>query len=143
MKKYTLAVAMTKDNIALIRKTKPEWQAGSYNFVGGKIELNESPEECVRREFWEETGIDIEHGWKYLGKMERPDDFVCYIYTITDPRVENVTTTTDETVVLMDRTHFINSNEPMISNLKSIYQFAISNDFANKDATLLIQYPTK
>jgi 8-oxo-dGTP diphosphatase len=39
------------DQIALIRKEKPDWQRGKINGIGGKIEENESPEQAMRREF--------------------------------------------------------------------------------------------
>lgn len=46
-----------KTNVALIRKLKPEWQAGSLNGIGGKIEdYDETPRHAMVREFSEETG---------------------------------------------------------------------------------------
>src|SRR5690348_10497160 len=47
------------NDLALIRKNKPEDQAGKYNGLGGKIELDESPIEAMRREFLEEAGLFI------------------------------------------------------------------------------------
>ncbi len=32
---------------------------GSWNGVGGKLEANETPDECIRREILEETGIPV------------------------------------------------------------------------------------
>ena len=46
-----------KEYVLLIRKTKPEWQRGLLNGIGGKIEPGESALEAMRREFEEETGI--------------------------------------------------------------------------------------
>lgn len=34
--------------------------------VGGKFETDESPEECMRREVWEETGLQVSR-WRYHG----------------------------------------------------------------------------
>lgn len=50
-------------NVVLIKKTKPAWQAGRYNAVGGKIELNETPIQAMQREFKEETSVDV-FGWE-------------------------------------------------------------------------------
>jgi 8-oxo-dGTP diphosphatase len=50
-----------RTKVLLIRKNKPEWQAGRYNAVGGKIEGDETPLEAMNREFSEEaclSGID-------------------------------------------------------------------------------------
>lgn len=44
--------------VALIRKNKPEWQAGLLNGIGGKIEVGEMPMEAMHREFKEEAGLD-------------------------------------------------------------------------------------
>lgn len=47
----------TRDKVLLIEKLKPEWQKGKLNGIGGKIEIGESPEEAMRREFEEEAGF--------------------------------------------------------------------------------------
>jgi 8-oxo-dGTP diphosphatase len=44
--------------IPLLRRTKPDWQAGKLNGVGGHIEANETPDDCMVREWHEETGDD-------------------------------------------------------------------------------------
>lgn len=44
-------------HVVLIRKIKPEWQAGKLNGVGGKIEPGETPEQAMAREFKEEAGV--------------------------------------------------------------------------------------
>lgn len=43
--------------VLLVQKSSPEWQAGKYNGVGGKIEIGETPIDAMCREFLEETGI--------------------------------------------------------------------------------------
>lgn len=60
------------ERVVLIRKSKPQWQAGKLNGVGGKVEIKETvkavpgltsgfhiyetPPEAMAREFLEETG---------------------------------------------------------------------------------------
>ncbi|MBI2916159.1 MAG: NUDIX domain-containing protein, partial [Elusimicrobia bacterium] len=34
---------------------------GRWNGLGGKMELEETPEECVAREVWEESGLKIKN----------------------------------------------------------------------------------
>lgn len=46
-----------KESVLLVRKNKPQWQAGYLNGIGGKIEADESPDEAIHREFREETGL--------------------------------------------------------------------------------------
>lgn len=48
------------DEVLLIRKIKPTWQAGKLNGIGGKIEPGENAWQAMRREFKEETGLTVE-----------------------------------------------------------------------------------
>ena len=41
------------------RKSQDE-NAGKWIGIGGHMEENESPEECIRREAWEETGLRLD-----------------------------------------------------------------------------------
>lgn len=43
-------------HVALVRKARPEWQAGKLNGVGGKVEVGETPLAAMQREWAEETG---------------------------------------------------------------------------------------
>ncbi|MEK7541973.1 MAG: NUDIX domain-containing protein [Patescibacteria group bacterium] len=72
MKNYTLGFIFTPEfnRVLLIHKTKPEWQAGKINGIGGKIEEGESPLECIVREVREEAGLaTAADKWIYLGEM--------------------------------------------------------------------------
>ncbi len=53
------------DDVLLIRKTHPKWQAGLFNGIGGHIDMGESPEEAMRRECTEEAGFDAEE-WDHV-----------------------------------------------------------------------------
>jgi 8-oxo-dGTP diphosphatase len=55
------AAIIIRDNRVLIAK-RPDngGQAGRWEFPGGKIEDGESPEECLRRELYEELEIEVE-----------------------------------------------------------------------------------
>ncbi len=57
----TLGFVFTPDfqQVLLIRKRRPNWQAGKINGVGGKTEPGESPRACISREMQEESGLVI------------------------------------------------------------------------------------
>jgi 8-oxo-dGTP diphosphatase len=62
------AAILTRGNTVLIAKRRiDDRQAGKWEFPGGKIEENESPEQCLAREMKEEFNIDVavgEHLWE-------------------------------------------------------------------------------
>jgi len=60
MKEVTAAIIL-KDNKVLIAQRAPgKNQAGKWEFPGGKVELGETPQECLNREIREELEVDIE-----------------------------------------------------------------------------------
>ena len=60
MKEVTAAIIL-KDNRVLIAQRAPgENLAGKWEFPGGKIEHEETPQDCLKREIREELDVDIE-----------------------------------------------------------------------------------
>jgi NTP pyrophosphohydrolases including oxidative damage repair enzymes len=85
--------------VVLIRKNRPEWQAGKLNGVGGKIEAGESPEQAMAREFEEETGYHtVSSDWMFRGHCVG-SDFTIDVFTMVLPQYSIVSTTTDEEIV--------------------------------------------
>jgi 8-oxo-dGTP diphosphatase len=62
-------------NVLLLRKAHPEWQAGRLNGVGGHCEqIDISFADTMRREFFEEVGIDIPKvEWRQVAEMYSHD----------------------------------------------------------------------
>jgi len=58
---YVLALLFTADRreIVLMEKTRPAWQQGRVNALGGKLRAGESAEDAARREVREEAGVDV------------------------------------------------------------------------------------
>lgn len=56
------AVALINDNDEVLLAQRPEGKrlAGKWEFPGGKVEKDESPEQALIRELHEELGIDVE-----------------------------------------------------------------------------------
>lgn len=67
-----VAAAIIEDGngrMLIARRAEGKSQEGMWEFPGGKLELGESPEECLRRELLEEMGITIEP-YAYFGDNE-------------------------------------------------------------------------
>jgi 8-oxo-dGTP diphosphatase len=56
------AAAIEKDGKVLIARKKRPFMEYSWEFPGGKLEDNETLEECLKREIREELAIEIEVG---------------------------------------------------------------------------------
>lgn len=54
---FSCVFAFFGDEVLLVQKNHPEWQAGRWNGIGGQQNDGETPEDCARREFKEETGV--------------------------------------------------------------------------------------
>lgn len=75
MKEFSLGFIFNKtgERVLLVHKQKPEWQAGKINGIGGKIEVGETPEDCIARETFEEARLTIlPQAWIYLGHKSEP-----------------------------------------------------------------------
>lgn len=98
MHRYVVGLAFTKDHhqVLLLRKRRPEWQAGLLNGVGGKVEVGEDFLPAMVREFKEETGLEVpleawEHNITFTGT-----DYELRFYSTTGAEVRKARTTTDE-----------------------------------------------
>jgi 8-oxo-dGTP diphosphatase len=60
--RVTAAIIERDGKILLAKRKKDDPLKGKWEFPGGKIEGNESPEDCLRRELHEELGIDVKVG---------------------------------------------------------------------------------
>lgn len=86
------------EQVVLIRKNRPEWQAGKLNGVGGKVEPNELPINAMEREFLEETGRQIAR-WHRYASLRWEEGIVHFFRAFAPMRVlETCRTTTDETI---------------------------------------------
>lgn len=57
--RYTLAFCLTESHVLMLRRIKPP-NAGLWNGLGGKLEAGETPVQNIKREIFEEAGIEIE-----------------------------------------------------------------------------------
>lgn len=122
--RYVLGFAFTTlmDAVLLIQKKRPQWQAGCYNGIGGKIEPQESALAAMVREFKEETGVGTLLGdWHRFAVMQYQDaEIVCYVLRSSE-KVKAAHTTTDEEVVLCDSTNLPPGH---LKNIRALVELA-------------------
>jgi 8-oxo-dGTP diphosphatase len=62
MKQVTAAIMLDGDKVLIAQRANGDCLAKKWEFPGGKIEVGESPEECLARELSEELGIKVRVG---------------------------------------------------------------------------------
>lgn len=89
MKNTTLCYLLRGDSVLLLHRVKKENDLNHDKWIGigGKFEENESPEECLVREAWEETGLTLT-GYQYRGIVtfisDRWEGEYMHLYTATE-----------------------------------------------------------
>jgi 8-oxo-dGTP diphosphatase len=105
MQKYVLGFAFNSlgEQVALILKNRPVWQAGKLNGIGGKIEHEEPMHAAMVREFREETGVTTEDADWTLYAILSGAEFVVYTFRcrLDDKRFGQVHSCTDEDVLVL------------------------------------------
>jgi 8-oxo-dGTP diphosphatase len=59
MQKVTAAILVKDGKILIAKRKADDRQAGKWEFPGGTVEQNETPQACLKREMKEEFGIDV------------------------------------------------------------------------------------
>jgi 8-oxo-dGTP diphosphatase len=123
-KRYTIGALFTPelDCVVLIEKTKPDWQKGKLNLPGGHIEPGETSAECMRREFKEECGVDIDN-WLHVGRIDNAGNYYVDVFAAICPDSQPIPlrTMTEEAV---DWYEVYDLPAKCISNLFWIVPFA-------------------
>jgi 8-oxo-dGTP diphosphatase len=64
--RVTAAILVNDEKIIIAKRKSTGRLPNKWEFPGGKIEINETPEQCLKRELKEEFDIDVSIG-EYLG----------------------------------------------------------------------------
>ena len=89
MKQTTLCYLERGDEYLMLHRTKKKNDENHDKWigVGGKFEANESPEDCMRREIFEETGLTVT-SYRYRGIVTFVSDIYeteyMHLFTVTD-----------------------------------------------------------
>jgi 8-oxo-dGTP diphosphatase len=124
---YVLALLFTPDQrrVVLMHKTRPAWQAGRVNALGGKLIPGEEPADAARREVREEAGVDVADWEEFLIW----DDPVYRMHAVRafHPSAERAHTAEDQHVFLADVQHLPPN---LIDNLRWLIPLALDRDVA-------------
>lgn len=101
MTAYTVGFIFDKalEHVLLIHKTRPAWQVGKVNGLGGKIEPGEDMYDCITREIREESALETKKDqWVFIGNISSDTvslDVLGYVY---EGSLEDAQTVEDEVV---------------------------------------------
>lgn len=130
--------------VCLILKDHPEWQAGKWNGIGGKMKVGETSHETMVREFFEETGITTEiKDWKQFAQMNGDDWCVLCMAAIADEETPNPTQQPGESEVpKLVTVRLIQDPEfPKVENLEWLILMAIDFLQDGRPSYVNIDYP--
>lgn len=115
---------LSTGEVALIRKSKPAWQAGKLNAIGGKIELGETAVAAMVREFHEEAGhLTMEESWRHYAELTGPGWHVQFFATTGD--VLSLESPEKEKVEVHAITNVLNGSLAVIGNISWLLPMAI------------------
>ncbi|MES2287295.1 MAG: NUDIX domain-containing protein [Bacteroidota bacterium] len=143
-KMYVLGFAFSEDksHVVLIKKLRPEWQKGSFNGVGGKVEKSDKDIYlAMTREFEEETGLKTEvENWHNFADMVFEDDImgggaVVHCFRMFNEKMFECKTTEEEEIQIFCIDQNTKSEHPsiygsgVIKNLLVLIPMAKDEDF--------------
>jgi len=142
MTDYVLGFAFNESmkQVVLVKKNRPDWQAGKYNGIGGKIEEGECATDAMVREFKEETNVYIKHvEWKdfgYIYGLHNKESFRIWCFRTVTNDVLQVETTTDEEIFVMPVSDALRLT--LVPNAAIMLTTALSDEFDN--INLILRY---
>lgn len=126
MIRYCLGFAFCGDHVVLVRKARPDWQAGRLNGVGGKVEPGENERDAMAREFREEACLVVgADRWRLVSVMggehrESAETWECAVFAaVLDRRELGLVRTgvDDEPIQIVDRGDIATGNVKIVPNL--------------------------
>jgi 8-oxo-dGTP diphosphatase len=125
--------------VALIRKNKPAWQAGKLNAIGGKIESGEAPLAAMIREFEEETAyFTKEDDWRHFAALVG-SHWCCHFF-VTVGHLISLESPEEEKVEIHDIA-LISQRQDVIENIPWLLALAIDAMKSNGPTFVTAQYP--
>lgn len=155
LKHYVCGFMFNADysNVALVRKSKPNWQRGRLNGIGGKIEKGETADVAMAREFFEETvGYQTSQtDWHPFCRLsccntaERSYDYVHFYATtgdLTKIDTERLANLPEPIVIYpVNKVYLLDRLVPAIENLGWLILLAADHLTDKRPEYVLVNYP--
>ena len=124
---FVLALLYTEDRtqVVLMRRTRPAWQAGRVNALGGKLMRGETPVEGARREVREESGVDVPE-WREVLIWDDAE-YELHVMSAASELARGARTLEDQEVFLAEVRAL---PENVIDNLRWLVPLALDADVA-------------
>jgi 8-oxo-dGTP diphosphatase len=124
---FVLALLYSMDGrqVVLMRRTRPAWQAGRVNALGGGIIDGETPASAARREVREECGVDVAEWTEVL--VWEDAEYRMHVMRAFSERAGEARTMEDQEVFLTD-VNVLPGN--VIDNLRWLVPLALDRDVA-------------
>ncbi|PUE67165.1 NUDIX hydrolase [Arcobacter lacus] len=100
---YVVGIITDGSKILLLRKNNPDWQKGLYNGVGGKVDLDETPLEAIKRGCQKEVGLEISN-WSEIETipLQSGVDLTYFFTVIEEEELKKAQGLEDERVEFFD-----------------------------------------
>jgi 8-oxo-dGTP diphosphatase len=130
MQEYTCGFMFDRDgSVVLALKNKPAWQAGKLNGLGGKLEPGETPDQCMAREWIEETGDREPRAWDHFVSI-RGSDSVVHFFRVTVDAFPAFPARTDVgEAIVINSARLIIGSAIVIPNLRWLIPLALQTEF--------------
>jgi 8-oxo-dGTP diphosphatase len=120
---YVVGLMIEGDRVVLVRKNRPAKWAGRVTGPGGKVELGESLNQAMAREFQEEAGVATDPtDWTLVVSL-RTKDFDLHFLKISGPVFSARTTESEQ--IFVGHTNVLES--AMFSNVRWALQLALDD----------------
>lgn len=146
MQSYVLGFAFDSTcRVALVKKDRPEWMAGRWNGIGGKVEAGELPYDAMVREFREETGVtSLSSVWQHYATIrDVPSKYQmhCFVTVWPAESLDLVRTVESEEIRIFDGDVLTRGDIPLMSNLLWLMPMALT--LSETEIPVLIDYATQ
>ena len=124
---FVLALLFTGNGkeVVLMRRTRPAWQAGRVNALGGAIRSGESAPVAARREVREECGVDVAEWTEVL--VWEDAEYRMHVLSTMSELARGARTLEDQEIFLVD-VGALPAN--VIENLRWLVPLALDRDVA-------------